>query len=206
MAASPRPANLPPIDPELRRGTMELSREVTNYGRLAMWSTAALLLSVPAFAMQFFPDAGVDWSLGDFVVMGVLLAIACGSVEVGLRMSRNLAYVTGVILAVGTGFVTIWANLAVGMIQGEANAANLVFLGVIFIALAGAVLARFQARGMAKATLAASIAQALVAAVVLLVPLDDSYTAGLIAAFALPWLLAAALFHVAADGRRLGAA
>ena len=183
---------------------MELSRKVTQWGRLAMWVTAVVLLALPAFAMRFFPAAGVDWSLSDFVIMGVLLALACGTVEVGLRMSRNVAYVVAVILAVGTSFVTVWANMAVGMILSERNPENLVFLGVILIALIGSVLVNFGARGMAKVMLAAGIAQALIAVVVAVVPLDDLYTSSLIGAFAVPWLLSAALFRNAAIGREFG--
>jgi hypothetical protein len=185
---------------------MEISNSVLGYLRVAMWATAAFLLSLPALAMQFFPAAGVDWNATDFVIMGVMLLVACSLVELGLRLARNnLSYVAGAIVAVGTGFVTVWANLAVGMILSERNPENFVFLGVIAIALAGGMRTRFSARGLSRSTLAAGMVQGLIGLVVAVAGLDNLYTATLIGAFALPWLLAAGLFHWAAQDARIQA-
>jgi hypothetical protein len=171
-----------------------------RWWRLAVWGGAALLLSLPAIAMSFFPGAGVDWSGSDFVVMGVMLFIACVAVEIGAHLADDIPYLGGVLFAVGAGFVTIWANLAVGMIQDEGNPANLVFLGVLALAIVGTLAVRFQARGMAKVMVAAGVAQALVGACVAVAGLDTLYTASLIAAFALPWWLSAGLFRLSATG------
>jgi len=169
--------------------------------RFLMWGTAAFLLALPAIAMRAWPDAGVDWTLRDFVAMGVMLLVACSLVEVGIRLARNnFAYFAGTVFAVGTGFVTVWVNIAVGMILSENNLENLVFLGVLGIALAGSFAARFEAPGMAKAMVAAAAAQALIGIVVGVAGLDESYTAMLISGFALPWLLSAACFHAASRG------
>ena len=46
--------------------------------------------------------------------MGTLLAVACGIIELTARRSGNVAYKLGVIVAVGGGFLIVWANLAVG--------------------------------------------------------------------------------------------
>ena len=51
-----------------------------NRLRWAIWGTAAGLLLVPAVAMQLGVD-GWDWNAFDFVVMGALLAAACGTFE-----------------------------------------------------------------------------------------------------------------------------
>jgi hypothetical protein len=160
-----------------------------------MWGGAAALLSLPLVAMSFFPAAGVDWSGSDFVVMGVMLFIACTAVEVGAHMADNFPYLGGVIFAVATGFVTVWANLAVGMIGDEGNPANLVFLGVLALAVIGTLVVRFKARGMSTVMLATGAAQALVGVYVAATGLDNLYTAALITAFALPWWLSAGLFH-----------
>lgn len=180
---------------------MDSINKFFNYLRGLMWFGAAALLSLPALAMRFFPEAGFNWTAGDFVVMGVMLLIACGTVELGARMSEQLLYRVGVIVAVGTGLLTVWVNLAVGMIRGEGNPQNLMFLGVLAIALLGGFAVRFAAKGMARVMLAAAIAQALIAAAVAVVPLDELYIASLIGLFALPWLLAAGLFHLAAGNR-----
>ena len=178
---------------------MERVSGILGLWRVAMWGGAALLLSLPAIAMNFFPAAGVDWSGSDFVIMGVMLFIACVAVEVGAHMADNFPYLGGVIFAVGTGFVTVWANLAVGMIGNEDNAANLVFLGVLALAVIGTLVVRFQARGMSNVMLATGAVQALVGVYVAVAGLDDLKTACLIAAFALPWWLSAGLFRLSAN-------
>jgi hypothetical protein len=181
---------------------MEATRKFFSVMRVLAWAGAAFLLALPAIGMRFFPEWGVDWSLGDFVVMGTMLLVACSLVEVGIRLARNnVSYFAGTVFAVGAGFVTVWVNLAVGMIRGEDNAQNLVFLGVILVALVGAFAARFRAAGMARAMLAAGIAQALVALAVAAFRLDELNVSMLIGAFALPWLLSAALFRQAAGGQ-----
>jgi hypothetical protein len=57
---------------------MEHGARRRNRWSLAIWGTAAALLLVPAIAMRF-PGTGVNWSAADFIVMGVLFGIACGS-------------------------------------------------------------------------------------------------------------------------------
>jgi len=174
---------------------------IQRFWRVATWGGAAGLLSLPAIAMAFFPDAGVDWSGSDFVLMGVMLFVACASVEVGAHVGDDFAYLGGVVMAVGTGFVTVWANLAVGMIQDEGDPANLVFLAVLALAVLGTLAARFKAAGMSKVMLATGAAQALVGVSVAVAALDNLQTAGLIAAFAVGWWLAAFLFHLSANRR-----
>jgi hypothetical protein len=183
---------------------MDNSNRVYGYWRVVMWGGAAVLLSLPALAMRFFPDAGVNWTREDFLVMTVMLLVACMAIEIGARVSNSLPYRAGVIVAVGTGFVTFWVNGAVGMIQDEGNPANLVFLAVLGIAVAGALAARLAAPGMAMTMLAAGGAQAMIALYVAVAGLDTGYTAMLIGLFTLPWLLSAGLFHLA--GRRQGLA
>jgi len=176
------------------------AKGILRFWRLAMWGGAALLLSLPAIAMAFFPAAGVDWSFGDFVLMGTMLFVACSVVEVGAHLADNLAYLCGFIFAVGTGFVTVWVNIAVGMIQDEGDALNLVFLGVLVVAVVGTLLARFQASGLSTVMLVTGASQALIGLCVLAFGMDDASTGALIAAFALPWWVSAGLFKLSAGG------
>jgi hypothetical protein len=161
-----------------------------------IWGFAACLLLLPLIAMQF-PGTGVDWTLSDFVVMGILLSTACGAYELATRMNRNTMYRLAAAVAVVTGFLTVWVNLAVGMILSENNLENLVFLGVLAIAIVGALIARFRARGMAIAMTAAAVAQ--FACAVWGAMIDRVYVGILIAVFAAFWLASAALFRVAAS-------
>jgi hypothetical protein len=161
--------------------------------RILMWGGAAALLLTPAVAMQF--SSQFDWDETDFLFMGVMLAVACTTCELAARASRNGAYRMAVAVAVGVAFLTVWANLAVGMIRSEDNPYNLLFGGVIGLALIGAMAARFAASGMARAMLVAAAAQAAAAAVGLSMDMRGGIFSMI---FALPWLLSAWLFARAA--------
>lgn len=164
----------------------------------ALWTGLAALLAVPAVAMALHAE-GVVWTASDFVVMGVMLGLVGLGVELVVRASSSLAWRAGAVVAVLTAFFTIWVNLAVGMIGSEDNRYNLVFAGVIVVALLAAFLARFRAAGMARAMAAAAAAQAAAGAAGLS---SDPRGAVFSMLFAGPWILAAALFAVAARDRR----
>jgi hypothetical protein len=175
--------------------------------RAYIWGGAAALLLLPAVAMQWFPASGVNWTASDFIVMGVLLAILCGLYEFGAWLSGNIAYRAGFGLAALTGFLTIWVNLAVGILGDEDGTLNLMFAGVLFIAAAGALAAGLKPRGMAWAMSAAAAAQ--LAAVGVAMALGGYHARELTftAMFALPWLASATLFRKAdTDARKLSGA
>ena len=168
--------------------------------RIARWSVPALLLAVPAVAN--FP-----WTASDYVVMAVMLFGSVGIYELVARTSRNLAYRGGAAVAVLAAFLLVWVNLAVGFLGDEDNPANLMFAGVLALALAGAMIARFRAAGMANAMLATFAAQVLVGAYGYAAGLGSPGWSGIYEAamgttlFGGLWLIAAALFHKAArDG------
>lgn len=160
------------------------------------WGTAALLLLLPLVAMQFTPE--VNWTVGDFLFAGLIIGLVGVIFELAVRASRNTSFRCGVALALAASFLTIWVNGAVGMIGDEDNPYNLLFLGVIFVALIGAVLARFRPAGLFIAMAAAAVAQVAVGAGGIAV---DPRGAMVSAAFAGLWLLAAALFRNAARAR-----
>jgi hypothetical protein len=159
--------------------------------RTAIWGTAAFVLLLPWLAMQFTRE--MAWDLADFVILGAMLVAACGTYEFATRITGNAAYRAGVVTAVATAFILIWLNLAVGIIGNEGNPANLMFGGVIAIGIVGALIARFQPRGMALALVATAIAQALVAVVA-----GTGHTLILSAFFVALWLVSARLFWKAA--------
>lgn len=154
------------------------------------WGTAALLLLVPLVAMRF--TAEVNWTVGDFIFAAMMIGVVGATFELAVRVSRNAAYRGGVAAALAASFLTIWVNGAVGMIDDEGNPYNLLFLGVIGLALIGAVVARFRPAGMALVMSLAAAAQVCVALGGLA---TDLRGAMLSAAFAGLWLLAAALFR-----------
>ena len=131
-------------------------------------------------------------------MFGAMLATACGLYELATRMSGDLRYRAAAGIAVATGFLTVWANLADGMIGDEGNRFNLLFAGVLAVAIVGAALAKLQAPGLAKAMLATSISQALVVAAAFAIG-GDPRGAACSALFVAPWLLSSALFRRASQ-------
>lgn len=163
-----------------------------------IWGAAACLLLLPAIAMLVFPDSGVQWTGFDFVVMGAMLAAACGLYELGAWLSGDTAYRAAFGVAALTAFLTVWVNLAVGMLGSENDVANLMFAGVLLVAALGAAFARLRAAGMVRAMVATACAQLLAAGIGLAIGGFAPRELVLTSLFALPWLLSAALFRKAA--------
>jgi hypothetical protein len=174
-------------------GTVQEGKAGGSRIRVALWSAAAALLVAPAVAMRF--TAEVNWTASDFVFAAVVFGSVGLFAEAAVRISRNPAYRAGAAFALLAGFMTVWANLAVGLVGNEDNPYNLAFFGVVALALAGAAASRFRAGGMALTTLAAGVAQAGLA---LGGASADPRGALFSAAFAGLWLLSAALFRTAA--------
>ena len=83
-----------------------------------------------------------------------------------MKRFRTQKAAVGVALA-GT-FLLVWVNGAVGLIGSEGNDANLMYFGVLAVGIVGAIIARFQPHGMARALFATALAQALVAMIALI--------------------------------------
>lgn len=163
----------------------------------AMWSVAACLLLLPLVAMQFTRE--VAWTGMDFAVMGAMLFAACSAVHLAVRMTGNFMFRAGAIVAVAGAFALVWINLAVGIIGAESNPANLMFAGVLAIGGIGALLARFRGAGLANVLVWMAGAQAAIPAIAMAVRLPfGNEVWGLTAGFVALWLLAAALFRMAA--------
>jgi hypothetical protein len=166
--------------------------------RIAVWGTAALVLLLPLVAMQFTED--VAWDLADFAIFGAMLVGACGTYELAARERDNSAYRAAVGVALAAAFILVWMNLAVGIIGNEENPANLMYGGVLAIGIIGAVIARFQPHGMARALVATALAQTLVAVIALIAGLGGlGHTLILTGLFVALWLTSARLFQKAAQ-------
>ena len=179
-----------------------MAKEATNSGgrggmpwRMIGWGTAAFLLLLPLIT-------NAPWTGSDYIFAAVLFGSVGLAFEFIVRKSSSLSYRCGAALAVIGAFLTVWANGAVGMIGDEDNPYNLLFLGVLLVALIGAIIARLEPAGMVRAMVVTAIAQAGVGAFGLPAdPLGGILSTG----FAGLWLVAAALFWNAAR-ERAGAA
>ena len=126
---------------------------------------AALILLLPLSAMQFTDE--VVWNLADFAVAGGLLVGTGLLYEAAGRRTRNIAYRAAAGVALAAALLLVWINLAVGIIGDEGNPANAMYIGVLAVGVAGALIARFQPHGMARALLATALAQALITVITL---------------------------------------
>jgi hypothetical protein len=163
--------------------------------RLLIWGGAAALLMLPAVAMQFTTE--VDWDARDFIIIAVMLSALCGAIEFGARLSASPWYRAAVAVGAGASFLLVWVNLAVGMVGSEQNAYNLWFASVLGVGLVGALLARFQPRGMAMTLMAMAVVQAVVGGTAFIAGWDPlgSTLSTLWAGF---WVVSAVLFWQAA--------
>jgi hypothetical protein len=88
-----------------------------------------------------------------------------------MHLQSNTAYRFAVGLALTAAFLIVWLNAAAGLIGIEDDdPANLLYVGVLAIGFIGAIIARLQPRGLARALFATALVQALVGAVALKLP------------------------------------
>lgn len=172
-----------------------------NWWRIAGWGTAVALILLPLVAMLVTGENG--WTAADFIFAIVML----GSIGIGLELAarrNNRAFTAAVGIALLLCVMQVVFTGAVGIIGNENEASNLLFLGVVGIALAGSAIALLRPARMAVAMVVAAVAQAAVPLVASLV--SDSRMEAIWArevivvtvAFTAMWLVAARLFRTAA--------
>ena len=137
---------------------------IKSLSRVAL--AAALILLLPLLAMQITDE--VVWDLTDFAVAGALLVGTGLTYEVVARKAGNIAYRAAVGVSLAAALLIVWINLAVGIIGEPDDLANLMYVGVLAVGGIGAIIARFQPHGMARALFATALAQALVAVIALI--------------------------------------
>ena len=72
-----------------------------------------IILLVPLIAMQFTDE--VNWTLGDFVVAGVLLLGTGLMCDLVIRKVKNVKYRIAICVGLLLALIVIWAELAVGI-------------------------------------------------------------------------------------------
>ena len=170
--------------------------------RFVGWGGAVLLLATPFVAMQMHAN-GVDWTLGDFIFAAVLFGIVGGALELAVRFSPNRAYRGAAALSLLGTLLTIWANLAVGIVGSERNPANQWFFAALLAGIAGGCIGRFRPKAMAMAVAATALLLWIAFAVAVMGPTDEPFVHHSIefagtTVFALLFLGSAALFRKSA--------
>lgn len=126
----------------------------------AAWVTVtALALLAPIVAMQFTSE--VNWTVSDFVFAGAMLAGSGIIYELATRVG-NKAFQAAVILALGAAVLIMWTTGAVGVIGSEANPGNLLYVGVVALAIVASIIARGRAAEMVWAMVTVAVATVLV--------------------------------------------
>ena len=90
-----------------------LAAPAANRIRAIYWSVAALVLLLPAIAMNVTAD--VAWGPGDFALMGGLLGMVGIGIEMALRARLDARARLLAIAAMISLFLLVWAELAVGL-------------------------------------------------------------------------------------------
>jgi hypothetical protein len=127
---------------------------------------------IPLAAMILKAD-GWAWSPADFVIAWVLIAAVVLAYQFIASKAGSFVYRVAAGIGLGTGFLLIWVNGAVGLIGSEDNPANLLYGGVIIVGAIGAVIARLEPMGMARALFAMALAQFLVPMLALILWRND---------------------------------
>jgi hypothetical protein len=165
-------------------------------------SVTIFLLLIPLLAMQFSEE--VVWTLTDFLVAGTLLFGTGLTYKLTTRKSAEITYRIAIGLALFTGLLLIWINLAVGIIGSEGNPLNLLYLAVLAVGIVGTFISRFKSKGMALTVFSMAIAQTLVAIITLILGIYQSASnsvteiLGINGFFIALFLISALLFRYAA--------
>lgn len=154
------------------------------------WGGAVGLWLLPLVAGRFL--SGFDWSVMDYVVWGVMLLTAASVFEASLRLSPRLDYRLASWIALGAGFLLVWANLAVGVVGDEDHPLNALFFAVLIVPVVGAFVSGFRAGGMAATLTLTALAQGLAALPALAIGDRDVLLTG---AWIAAWLASAALYR-----------
>lgn len=172
-----------------------------SFVRVAL--ATALILLIPLLAMLFTDT--FNWGPFDFIITGALLFAAGITYELITKRAGSTVYRAAFAVAIATAAFLFFANLAVGVIGSEDELANVMYLGVIGVAIIGTILARFRAAGMARAMFATALAQAstiLIALVFGLHRIPESSVLEIFAVngfFMMGWVVAGLLFRWASE-------
>jgi hypothetical protein len=119
-------------------------------------------------------------------------------------MTSKIAYRTAIAMAIGAALFLLWGMAALGVIGIDGARTDLMYFGVLAMGISGAIVARFQPEGMARAMVVTAGAIVLVGVIALLLGKQDAeYSSvvevvGLTAMFATLFAGSALLFRTAA--------
>ena len=135
--------------------------------RRSLWKgpalTTAVILLIPLLG-NYFVD-GWNWPLRAFVLVGTIVFGLGLTYQLVTRNMDTIAYRAAVGIALVAAFGLFWGNLVQG--ADDVNPDAEMYFVVPFVGIIGAAVARFRPSGMARASFAVALAQALVLAIAL---------------------------------------
>ena len=84
-----------------------------NQRSTLIYSIPFVILSIPLIAMQFTKE--VNWTLSDFLIMGILLFITTFTIDFVLKKFKTLKSRLILIVGIVVLLALVWAELAVGI-------------------------------------------------------------------------------------------
>ena len=84
-----------------------------NQRSTLIYSIPFVILSIPLIAMRFTKE--VNWTLSDFLIMGILLFITTFTIDFVLKKFKTLKSRLILVVATLALLVLVWAELAVGI-------------------------------------------------------------------------------------------
>ena len=168
----------------------------------------AAVLAIPAIAMLLnigLPDPGsatqngLEWGPMDFAIVGVLVLGFGLLFEYASTRSTTRLHQAAVGIAVLAAFGLIFVNLAVGFMDVENG--NLMYVLVLFVALVGAAIGRFEPRHAATAMFATAATHAVVAVIGLAADLGPTLAAD--AFWVAGWVVSGLLFRQSSEAARV---
>ena len=167
-----------------------------NGWRIAGWSAALALVLLPAIAMGFTDE--VDWTAIDFVFAGVLIFSLGIGIEIAVRVGRSGVHSLGLGIAAIAGFLTLWANAAVGFIGAEGEPVNIAISLMVVVAAILTLAARFRPNVLRYVFAAVALGQIAAGLYATSAMPGRAVEWGVLIVFAGIWSAAALCFHRAA--------
>ena len=164
-----------------------------NGWRIAGWGAALALLALPAIAMHFTDE--VHWTPLDFGFAAVLLFALGTGLELAMRFGGRTPKGLGIAIASIAGFLTLWANAAVGFIGAESEPVN---AGFTLLVIGGALLSlvlRFRPSALCWIMATIAIGQPVLGVAALQMMPGHAVEWGVLLVFAAIWSAAAFCFH-----------
>jgi hypothetical protein len=147
----------------------ETSVEIVRENAMSQLGKTMLRVALGALALLMVPLVasrvveGWHWGAGGFVFVYVLFFLTGMAYALIARKMGAWSYKAGVAMALVAGFALGWSNMV--QVADSGHPENLLYYSVLAVGVAGALLARLQARGLARTLFAMAVTLALIAVI-----------------------------------------